>query len=201
MQASGAVDLLRHDDPFPGHHIFWRGGHHQRSGAVSQVWMRSEECLDPARTGHTETVDGDPPTSAPGNSKREVGKGLDTCIPEHRGDAWLEPEIDAVADQRGWNGGRAQLLDGGGHGASGHGTLAGGPGEELGKVTAVARSGEGRDVSADRPDEAARGLANCPGFAKVPSDRLARRQALVPGPQRGQRGNVGERWWVRGYRR
>ena len=136
--------------------------------------MRGEEGLDLASARNTEPGNSDPPTSASWHSKREVGQGLDAGIPEHRSDARLKPELDAVADQRHWNGGDAQLLYGDAHGAGGRWTLAGGPGKELGKVITVARLGEGRDVPPDRPDDAARGLASCPGFAKVPSDRLAR---------------------------
>ena len=56
------------------------------------------------------------------------------------------------------NGCAAELLDGGSHGASGRGAFAGRSGEELGQVVPVARPGEGRDVTTDRPDDAARRL-------------------------------------------
>ena len=94
MQADGAVDLARHDDLLRGNHIVWRGGDHQRASAVGQVCMRGEEGFDPARSGHTETADFDPPTSAPGHPKREVGQCLDAGLAEHRGDPWLEPRVD-----------------------------------------------------------------------------------------------------------
>ena len=77
----------------------WRLGDHQRASALGQVWMRGEEAFDPACAGRTEAVDVDPPTSAARYSKREFGQGLDAGLVQHSGDAWLEPVVDAVADQ------------------------------------------------------------------------------------------------------
>jgi hypothetical protein len=88
MQAHGAVDLMRHDDLLPGNHIRWCLGDQQRASTVGQVFMRGEERLDPARTGHAEAVDVDLPTNA------------------------------CVADQGDRNGGATELFDGGSHRAS-----------------------------------------------------------------------------------
>jgi hypothetical protein len=130
--------------------------------------MRGEERLDPARTGHAEAVDVDPPTPAARYSKREVGQGLDASLAQHCGYARLKPEVDPVADQGDGNGALAELLDGGSHGACGRGAFAGRSGEELGQVVTVARPGEGRDVTADRPDDAARRLTGRPSVTEIP---------------------------------
>jgi hypothetical protein len=155
-------------------------GDQQRASTVGQVFMRGEEGLDPARTGRADAVDARPPTPAARYSKREVGQGLDAGLAQHCGDAGLEPVVDSVADQGDGNGCAAELLDGGGHGARGRGALAGRSGEELCKVVTVARPGEGRDVTTDRPDDAARRLTGRPGFTEVPRHRIPRRQTLVP---------------------
>ena len=62
--------------------------------------MRSEERLDPASAGHTETADVDPPTPTPRNSKREIGQGIDAGTPEYGSDTLRKPEIGAVAAGR-----------------------------------------------------------------------------------------------------
>ncbi|HPM69280.1 MAG TPA: hypothetical protein PLX45_23645, partial [Piscinibacter sp.] len=71
-------------------------------------------------------------------SKSEVGQGLDAGLAQYCGDAGLEPVVDSVADQGDGNGCATELFDGGGHGASGRGALAGRSSEELCKVITVA---------------------------------------------------------------
>jgi hypothetical protein len=97
----------------------------------------------------------DPPTPAARYSKREVGQGLDASVAQHDGNARLQPEANPVADQGDGNGRVAELLDGCSHGARGRWALAGWTHEQLGEVVSVARPGEGSDVTADRPDDAA----------------------------------------------
>jgi hypothetical protein len=134
----------------------------KRASTVSQVGMCGEEAFDSACPGRTKTADVDPPTSAPRYSQREVGQGLDAGLAQHCGDAGREPKVDAVADQGNRDGCASELLDGGSHGAGGRGAFAGRSGEELGQVVPVARPGEGRDVTTDGPDDAARRLADRP---------------------------------------
>ena len=162
--------------------------------------MRGEERLDPARTGHAEAVDVDPPTPATRYSKREVGQRLDAGLAQHCGDAGREPEVDAVADQGNRDGCASELLDGGSHGAGGRGAFADMSGEELGQVVPVARPGEGRDFTTDGPDDAARRLAGLSSFSEVPRHRIPRRQPLVPGPQCRKRRRIRQRQRRCGYR-
>ena len=183
MQAHGAVDLMRHDDLLPWDHVVWCSGHHQRASAIGKVRMRGEEGFDLASARNTESGDAHPPAPAARHSKREIGQCPDAGRPQGRDDPRCKPAIDAIADQRDWNGSSAQQLEGGRHRARRTWTLAGGPGEVIGKIVSMAGPGEGRDASTDRPDDAARGLAGQPGFAQVPRDCLSRRQTLVPGPQ------------------
>lgn len=123
--AHDAVDLMKHDELVPGNYIRWRLGDQQRESTVGRVFMRCEERLDPARTSLADAVDVDPPTSAAGYSKREVGEGLNASLAQLSGCAWLNPVVDPVADPRCGNWRAAELLNGGGHGACGCGAFAG----------------------------------------------------------------------------
>jgi len=138
MQAHGAVDLMGHDKPLPGNYIRWCAGDQQRASTVSQVFMRGKERFDPARSGHTEAVDVDPPTPAAWYSKREVSQGLDADLAQNSDDTGLQPVVDPVADQGDRNGRATELFDGGGHGARGRGAFANRSSEELCEVIAVA---------------------------------------------------------------
>ena len=155
MQAHGAVDLVRHDDLLPRNYIFWRSGDHQRASTIGKVWMRGEEGLDLASARNTEPGDAHPPAPSTRHSKREIGQRPHAGHSQGSSDARLKPELNAVADQRDWNSGDAQLLDGGGHGAGGRRALPSRPGEEFGRIIAVAGSGESRNAASDRPDDAA----------------------------------------------
>jgi hypothetical protein len=145
--------------------------------------MLSEECLDPSSAGHAEAINTDPPAPTTRHPKREISQGLDAGPPQGGGDPRLKPQIDAIANQWDWHGSDAQLLEGGSHGACGRRSLASGTNEELGEIVAVTRSGKRRHIAADRPDDAASGLAVSQPFAQVALDCAAGRHALMPGPQ------------------
>jgi hypothetical protein len=116
-------------------------GDQQRASTVGQVFMRGEERLDPARTGHAEAVDVDPPTPAARYSKREVGQGLDASLAQHCGDAGLEPEVDAVADQGNGNGALRSCSMAAAMARAAAGPLRAGP------VKSLARSSRWRDLA------------------------------------------------------
>ena len=200
MQAHAAVDLAWNDEFLPGNPLRCHRGDQQSASTVGQVCMLGEEGLDLTRTGGTEAVDVDPPTSAARYSKREVCQGLDAGLAQHCGDAGREPEVDAVADQGNRDGCASELLNGGSHGAGGRGAFAGRSGEELGQVVPVAQPGEGRDFTTNGPDDAARRLAGRPSFSDVPRHRIPRRQTLVPGPKCSKRSRVRQRQRRCGYR-
>lgn len=117
--------------------------------------MRSEERLDPASAGHTEAVDAYPPVPTARHSKREIGQRPDAGRPQRLGDPRFEPAINAITDQRDWNGSNAQLIERGGHGARSGWPATRRPGEELGEIISVAGPGQVRDTPTDRPDGAA----------------------------------------------
>jgi hypothetical protein len=103
--------------------------------------MRGEERLDPARTGHAEAVDVDPPTPAARYSKREVGQGLDAGLAQHCGDAGLEPEVDPVADQGNRDGALRSCSMAAAMARAAAGPLRAGP------VKSLARSSRWRDLA------------------------------------------------------